>query len=87
MGVVVRHINGGFGGSFLVYVPAGSLESDEEFEFLIDAGDLTLDPTLQPIKDELVESPVGVAVESFWVGTVDDSSGLEIYQVEILPAE
>ncbi len=86
-GVIVRHPQGGFGGSFLVLVPKFMFKSDEEFEFVIDAVDLVLDPTLASMKDELVETPIDVVVEMFWCGTISDASGLGIFDVEFLPPE
>ena len=84
-GVTVRYTGGGFAGRFQTIRPAVEFRSGEDFEVLLDLRDFRLDPSLVEIKDKLPIAPFHLVVESIWCHTMDQSSGLEIFEVELLP--
>jgi hypothetical protein len=84
-GVTVRYSGGGFAGRFQNIRPAVEFRSGEDFEVLLDLQDFRLDPSLVEIKDKLPSTPFHLVVESIWCHTLDQLSGLEIFEVELLP--
>ncbi|UCD51894.1 MAG: hypothetical protein JSW27_04510 [Phycisphaerales bacterium] len=71
--------------SFETIRPAIEFPSGEDFEVLLDPRDFRLDPSLVEIKDKLPSVPLHLVVESIWSHTLDQPSGLEITEVELLP--
>jgi len=84
-GVTVRYAGGGFAGRFQTIRPDVEFRSGEDFEVLLDLRDFRLDPSLVEIKDKLPSTPFHLVVESIWCHTLDQLSGLEIIEVELLP--
>ena len=84
-GVTVRYAGGGFAGRFQTIRPAVEFPSGQDFEILLDLRDFRLDPSLGKIKDKLPSAPFHCVVESIWCHTIDQQSGLEIAEVELLP--
>jgi len=83
-GVSVRYVGGGFAGKFQTVRPAVEFLGGEDFEILLDLRDFRLDPSLGEIKDKLPGTPFHLVVESIWSHTLDQPSGLEITEVELL---
>jgi hypothetical protein len=84
-GITVMYPGGGFAGRFETIRPAIELPSGEDFEVLLDLRDFRLDSSLAEIKDKLPSAPFHLVVESVWCHTLDQPSGLEIAEVELLP--
>ncbi len=84
-GVNVRYVGGGFAGKFQIVRPAVECLHGEDFEILLDLRDFRLDPSLGEIKDKLPGTPFHLVVEKIWCHTLDQPSGLEITEVELLP--
>ena len=84
-GVTVRYASGGFAGRFHTIRPAVEFRSGEDFEVFLDLQDFRLDPSLVEIKDKLPGTPFQLVAESIWCHTLDQPSGLEITEVELLP--
>ena len=84
-GITVMYPGGGFAGRFETIRPAIELPSGEDFEVLLDLRDFRLDSSLTEIKDKLPSAPFHLVVESVWCHTLDQPSGLEIAEVELLP--
>jgi hypothetical protein len=84
-GVTVRYASGGFAGRFQTIRPAVEFPSGEDFEALLHLRDFQPDPSLVEIKDTLPSAPFHLVVESIWCHTLDQQSGLEIAEVELLP--
>ena len=84
-GVTVRYMGGGFAGKFQTMRPAVEFPGGEDFEVLLDLQDFRLDPTLVEIQDKLPSTPFHLVLESVWCHTLDQPSGLEITEVELLP--
>lgn len=84
-GVTVRHANGEFAGNFQIIRPANVFHGGQDFELTLSFSNFRLDPSLIPIKDKLPTSPDGSVVESFWCHTLNQPSGLEIVEVELIP--
>jgi len=84
-GVSVMYAAGGFAGKFQTVRPAVEFSGGEDFEVLLDLRDFGLDPSLGEIKDKLPRTPFHLVLESVWCHTLDQPSGLEIIEVELLP--
>jgi ferric-dicitrate binding protein FerR (iron transport regulator) len=84
-GITVRYAGGGFAGRFQTIRPAVEFPSGEDFEVLLHLQDFRPDPLLVEIKDKLPSDPFHLVVESIWCHTLDQQSGLEITDVELLP--
>ena len=84
-GVTVRYAAGGFAGKFQTFRPAVEFAGGEDFEVLLDLRDFRLDPSLDEIKDKLPSAVFHLVVESIWCHTLDQPSGLEMTEVELLP--
>ncbi|UCE46493.1 MAG: FecR domain-containing protein, partial [Phycisphaerales bacterium] len=84
-GVGVRYVGGGFAGKFQTIRPSVEFFRGEDFEVLLDLRDFRLDPSLTEMKDNLPSAPFHLVVESAWFHTLDQPSGLEITEVELLP--
>ena len=84
-GVNVRYLSGGFAGRFQIIRPATESSSGEAFEILLDLQAFRLDPSLGKIVDELPGTPLHLVVEDIWCHTLDQPSGLEIIEMELLP--
>ena len=84
-GVTVRYAAGGFAGKFQTTRPAVEFSGGEDFEVLLDLRDFRLDPSLGKIKDKLPSAAFHLVAESIWCHTLDQPSGLEITEVELLP--
>jgi len=84
-GITVMYPGGGFAGRFENIRPAIEFESGEDFEVLLDLQEFRLDPSLTEIKDKLPSAPFHLVVETVWCHTLDQPSGLEIVEVELLP--
>jgi hypothetical protein len=88
-GVTVRRLNGEFAGKFQTIRPAEEFEGGQDFEVVLQLRDFRLDPSLiemKKMKSKLPRTPFDLAVESFWCHTLDQQAGLEIAEVELLPA-
>jgi len=85
-GVTVRYAGGGFAGRFQTIRPAVEFSSGEDFEVFLQLADFQPDPSLVKIKDKLPNAPFHLVVESIWCHTLDQQSGLEITEVELLPS-
>ncbi|MHC4072364.1 MAG: FecR domain-containing protein [Planctomycetota bacterium] len=86
-GVTVRHPNGGFAGNFQTIRPAVEFQSGQDFEAVLHLRDFRLDPSLMEMKNKLPSAPFDLVVESFWCHTLDKQAGLEVTEVELIPAE
>jgi len=84
-GVTVRYAGGGFAGRFQTIRPAVESPSGEDFEVFLQLADFQPDPSLVKIKDKLPNTPFHLLAESIWCHTLDQQSGLEITEVELLP--
>jgi len=85
-GVTVRYAGGGFAGRFETIRPTVEFPSGEDFEVLLDLRGFRLDPSLGEIQDKLPSAPFHLVVESIWCHTLDQPSGLEITEMELLPS-
>ena len=85
-GITVRHPEGEFAGRFQTIRPAVEFQSGQDFEVLLELLDFTLDPSLIEMKNKLPSAPFDLVVESLWCHTLDQQAGLEIAEVELLPA-
>jgi len=84
-GVNVRYLSGGFAGRFQIIRPASEFSIGEAFEILLDLQAFRLDPSLGKIADKLPGTPLHLVVEDIWCHTLDQPSGLEITEMELLP--
>jgi len=84
-GVTVRYATGGFAGRFQTIRPAVEFPSGEDFEVLLQLTDFQPDPSLVEIRVKLPDSPFHLVAESIWCHTLDQQSGLEVTEVELLP--
>lgn len=84
-GITVMYPGGGFAGRFEIIRAAVEFSGGEDFEVVLDLLDFGLDPSLTEIKDKLPSVPYHLVVESVWCHTLDQPSGLEIAEVELLP--
>ena len=84
-GVTVRYVAGRFAGKFQTVRSAVEFSGGEDFEVLLDLRDFRLDPSLGKIKDKLPSVAFHLVAESIWCHTLDQPSGLEITEVELLP--
>lgn len=84
-GITVMYPSGGFAGRFETIRPAIKFPSGEDFEMLLDLRDFRLEPSLREIRDKLPHAPFHLVVESVWCHTLDQASGLELTEVELLP--
>ena len=84
-GVTVRYVGGGFAGRFQTIRPAVEFSSGEDFQVFLQLADFQPDPSLVKIKDKLPNAPFHLVTESIWCHTLDQQSGLEITEVELLP--
>ena len=84
-GVTVRYLSGGFAGKFQTIRPAAEFQSGQDFEGILGLEDFQLDPLLVEIKDKLPRTPFHLVVEFIWCHTLDQPSGLEITEMELLP--
>jgi len=85
-GVTVMYAGGGFAGKFQTMRPAVEFPGGEDFEVLLDLRDFGLDPSLGEIKDKLPRTAFHLVLESVWCHTLDQPSGLEITEMEVLSA-
>ena len=85
-GITVRNPKGEFAGRFLTIRPAAQFPSGQDFEVVLQIKDFRLDPSLDEMKDKLPSAPFDLVVESLWCHTLDQQSGLEIVEVELLPS-
>jgi hypothetical protein len=88
-GVTVRHFNGEFAGKFQTIRSAAEFQSGQDFEVILQLQDFHIEPSLIEMKkkkNKLPSAPFDLAVESFWCHTLDQQSGLEIAEVELLPS-
>ena len=86
-GVTVRHPNGGFAGRYQTIRPEGELPGGGEFEVVLQLNDFRLDPSLSDIKNKLPSHPFHLVVESMWCHTLNEQTGLAIFEVELIPPE
>jgi len=84
-GINVMYPGGGFAGRFETIRPASDFAAGAEFEVVLDLRDFRLDPLLSEIKDKLPDTPFHLVVETIWCHTLDQPSGLELTEVELLP--
>jgi hypothetical protein len=84
-GVSVRYVGGGFAGKFQTVRPDVEFFRGEDFEILLDLQDFQLDPSLTEIKNNLPSTPFHLVLECVWCHTLDQPSGLEITEMELLP--
>jgi hypothetical protein len=85
VGVSVRYAAGGFAGKFQTVRPAIEFVPGQDFEILLNLQDFRLDPSLKKIADKLPATPLHLVVETIWCHTLDQPSGLEITEMELLP--
>lgn len=85
-GVTIRHPNGEFAGRFQTILPAAEFPDGVDFEVILDLRDFQLDPTLIEMKNKLPSFAFDLIEESFWCHTLYKQAGLEIYEVELIPA-
>ena len=85
-GTTVRHSNGEFAGIFETIVEADKFEERQDFEVLLKVRDFYLSPVLKDIKDKLPSTPFDLVVDSIWCHSTDKPIGLEITEIEIIPA-
>lgn len=83
-GVTVGYASGGFAGRFQTIRPAVEFPGGEDFQVLLPFADFQPDPSLVEIRDKLPNSPFHLVVDSIWCHTLDQQSGLEITEVELL---
>jgi len=84
-GINVMYPGGGFAGRFETIRPASDFAAGADFEVVLDLQDFRLDPSLSEIKDKLPDTPFHLVVEAIWCHTLDQPSGLELTEVELLP--
>jgi len=84
-GVSVRYVGGGFAGKFQTVRHDVEFFRGEDFEILLDLQDFQLDPSLTEIKNNLPSTPFHLVLECVWCHTLDQPSGLEITEMELLP--
>ena len=83
-GITVRQANGDFAGKFQTIRPARKFQDGQDFEFVLEVGDLRLDPLLRHMQSKLPGDPFGLTVESIWCHSLYDSVGLAIFEVELI---
>jgi len=86
LGLTVRHPSGEFAGRFQTIRPAGEFPSGQSFEVALHLHDFQLDPLLKKLRNTLPSAPFHLVVESFWFHTLGEQAGLEIAQVQLIPA-
>jgi len=84
-GITVMYPGGGFAGRFETVRPASDFVAGADFEVVLDLRDFRLDPSLGEIRDKLPGTPLHLVVETIWCHTLDQPSGLELTEVELLP--
>ena len=84
-GITVMYPGGGFAGRFDTIRPASDFAAGADFEVVLDLRDFRLDPSLGEIKGKLPDTPFHLVVETMWCHTLDQASGLELTEVELLP--
>jgi len=84
-GVTVRHTGGEFAGRFQTIRPAAEFPGGQDFEIVLSLRDFQLDSSLIEMKDKLPGVPFDLAVESFWLHTLEKQAGLEVIDVELVP--
>jgi len=85
-GITVRQANGAFAGRFQTIRPADEFRSGQDFGITLHLREFRLDPSLASLKQELPSDPFHLVVETVWCHTLDKQAGLEISEVELVPA-
>ena len=83
-GITVRQANGDFAGKFETIRPAREFQDGQDFEFVLELGDLRLDPSLRHMQSKLPSDPFGLTLESTWCHSLYDSVGLAIFEIELI---
>lgn len=86
-GVTLRRTNGDFGGHFEMIVPEEKFEAGKPFDVTLNPDDYKLSPPLKKWAEHFPENAFDLKVEAIWCHSLFDSVGLQVHQMEIIPAK